>query len=218
MLKYACNAQVETSHDALQLSRSEMAHKIKILHSLERKGSVLMSGKHTRLPSQMSTEEIREELQSRRIGIKGSRYELERRLEEAWLKEGERFDQDGEDGYAFGRWAVSAREVIETMSDIAIFKELAVPARKKWVEGKLIAPRSARIQLLEEIYAAELQERKIVAFDLALNEMLEVYKLETAGPKPKRFQRLVDYFTANPFIFIDNLEEEKPSVTSQRRR
>uniref|UniRef100_A0A7S4KMI9 SAP domain-containing protein n=1 Tax=Guillardia theta TaxID=55529 RepID=A0A7S4KMI9_GUITH len=134
MLKYACNAQVETSHDALQLSRSEMAHKIKILHSLERKGSVLMSGKHTRLPSQMSTEEIREELQSRRIGIKGSRYELERRLEEAWLKEGERFDQDGEDGYAFGRWAVSAREVIETMSDIAIFKELAVPARKKWVE------------------------------------------------------------------------------------
>eukprot|EP00960_Hanusia_phi_P071881 767657-Hanusia_phi.AAC.3 len=131
-----------------KLSRSEVAHKIKILHSLERKGSVLMSGKHMRLPSQMSMEEIRE---IRRIGIRGSRYELERRLEEAWLKEGERFDLDGEDGYAFGRWAISPREVIETMDDHELYKELAKPERKKLMQGKIPAQRNARIQALEKI-------------------------------------------------------------------
>ena len=31
---------------------------------------------------------------------------LERRLEEAWIKEGVRLDLQGEDGYAFGRHSV----------------------------------------------------------------------------------------------------------------
>ena len=75
-----------------------------------------MAGEHPVLPAHMDLDELKEELRSRRIGTRGQREVLERRLEEAWIKEGVRYDMQGEDGYAFGRHAVTAHDLVEEMS------------------------------------------------------------------------------------------------------
>jgi hypothetical protein len=75
-----------------------------------------MAGEHPVLPAHMDLDELKEELRSRRIGTRGEREVLERRLEEAWIKEGVRYDMQGEDGYAFGRHAVTAHDLVEEMS------------------------------------------------------------------------------------------------------
>ena len=56
-----------------KLSRADLAHKISVLHGLERKASVLMGGQHPVLPAHMEMEEIKEELRSRRIHTRGDR-------------------------------------------------------------------------------------------------------------------------------------------------
>lgn len=56
-----------------QLNRAEIAHKIAVLHGLERKANVLMDGQHPVLPAHMEIDELKEELRSRRIGTSGKR-------------------------------------------------------------------------------------------------------------------------------------------------
>jgi hypothetical protein len=175
-----------------QLSRSELASKILVLHGLERKASVLMSGEHSVLPAHMDIDELKEELRSRRIGTHGEREVLERRLEEAWIKEGSRFDMQGEDGYAFGRHAVSAKNLVEEMTEEQVKDELAKP---QWGLKKKDIPKKhhERMLMLESLYSDELQRRKEVAFNIALNDMLASYQLKCSGPKAQLFQRLTQH-------------------------
>jgi len=175
-----------------QLSRSELASKILVLHGLERKASVLMSGEHSVLPAHMDIDELKEELRSRRIGTHGEREVLERRLEEAWIKEGSRFDMQGEDGYAFGRHAVSAKNLVEEMTEEQVKDELAKP---QWGLKKKDIPKKhhERMLMLESLYSDELQRRKELAFNIALNDMLASYQLKCSGPKAQLFQRLTQH-------------------------
>jgi hypothetical protein len=172
-----------------QLSRADLSHKISVLHGLERKASVLMGGEHPVLPAHMDMGEIKDELRSRRIDTKGRREVLERRLEEAWIKEGLRLDLQGEDGYAFGRHAVTAYDLVEEMSDAQLREELAKPQwnlKKKDIPKK----RADRLVMLEGLYASELQRRNELAFNIALNDMLAASGLDASGPKALLFQRL----------------------------
>jgi len=43
-----------------QLGRAELAHKISVLHGLERKASVLMAGEHKKLPAHMDIDDLKE--------------------------------------------------------------------------------------------------------------------------------------------------------------
>lgn len=88
-----------------------------------------MAGEHPVLPAHMDIDELKEELRSRRIGTRGERDVLERRLEEAWIKEGVRHDVDGEDGYAFGRHAVTAHDLVEDMSGRGRILFVLLPGR-----------------------------------------------------------------------------------------
>ena len=151
-----------------------------------------MCGEHQVLPAHMDIDELKEELRSRRIGTSGKREVLERRLEEAWIKEGSRFDMQGEDGYAFGRHAVSAHDLVEEMSDEQLRDELAKPQwglKKKEIPKK----RFESMEKLEELYAGEMQRRQEVAFNIALNDMLSAQGLEAIGPKAQLFQRLTSH-------------------------
>ncbi|KAJ1481248.1 hypothetical protein T484DRAFT_1808232 [Baffinella frigidus] len=79
-------------------ARPALAHRMVVMEELERKANVLMSGEHTSLPSKLPLAELKKELEGRRIKTDAPRQTLELRLEEAWLKEGSRFDVKGEDG------------------------------------------------------------------------------------------------------------------------
>mmetsp|Transcript_8096 Transcript_8096/g.20115 ORF Transcript_8096/g.20115 Transcript_8096/m.20115 type:complete len:345 (+) Transcript_8096:106-1140(+) len=172
-----------------KLPRKLLATKVALMEAIERKSDVLMSGEHLVLPDQMDDAMLNKELKKRRIGIEGDRLTRERRLEDALLKEGSRFDVQGEDGYAFGRHAVSARNVIEELSNQELRHQLLLP---HWGLDKKSIPRkrNEREDLLEKLVNDELGLRRDIAFGLALDNMLLSHELSVEGPKIERFQRL----------------------------
>ena len=151
-----------------------------------------MSGEHTSLPSKMSLAELKQELVIRRIKMDAPRKTLELRLEEAWLKEGSRFDVNGDDGYAFGRHAVSARDVVEELANNDLRLQLLQP---QWglKKSDIPAKRSDRMDLLESKMMGQLQQRRDMAFDIVLTDQLQSAGLETLGPKGQRFDRLANF-------------------------
>mmetsp|Transcript_33250 Transcript_33250/g.83930 ORF Transcript_33250/g.83930 Transcript_33250/m.83930 type:complete len:351 (+) Transcript_33250:121-1173(+) len=175
-----------------KLPRRELASRMQLMEAIERKGDVLMSGEYGTLPDQMEMGTLVKELKKRRITTDGDRRTLEMRLEDALLKEGSRFDVRGEDGYAFGRHSVSARNVIEELSMAELRHQLLLP---HWRLGKDEIPkkRQEREDLLEQLVSEELGKRKSVAFDLALDNMLTSNGLSCEGPKRERFMRLADH-------------------------
>eukprot|EP00282_Hemiselmis_andersenii_P014461 CAMPEP_0114123116 /NCGR_PEP_ID=MMETSP0043_2-20121206/8053_1 /TAXON_ID=464988 /ORGANISM="Hemiselmis andersenii, Strain CCMP644" /LENGTH=346 /DNA_ID=CAMNT_0001215869 /DNA_START=26 /DNA_END=1063 /DNA_ORIENTATION=- len=180
-----------------KLPRRELASRLQLMEAIERKGDVLMSGEYATLPDQMEMGALVKELKKRRITTEGDRRTLEMRLEDALLKEGSRFDVRGEDGYAFGRHSVSARNVIEELTMGELRQQLLLP---HWGLSKDHVPkkRNDREDLLEKLVNEELDKRKSVAFDLALDNMLSSYGLANNGPKRERFMRLCDHLKTLP--------------------
>jgi len=173
-------------------ARPALAHRMVVMEELERKANVLMSGEHTSLPSKLPLAELKKELEGRRIKTDAPRQTLELRLEEAWLKEGSRFDVKGEDGYAFGRHAVSARDVVEEMPNKELRIELLQP---HWglSKSEIPAKRAERMDMLEAKMMGQMKQRRDMAFDIVLTDQLQSAGLETMGPKGQRFDRLANF-------------------------
>mmetsp|Transcript_38814 Transcript_38814/g.102627 ORF Transcript_38814/g.102627 Transcript_38814/m.102627 type:complete len:255 (-) Transcript_38814:6-770(-) len=170
-----------------RLSRAELALKIDLLNELDRKADLLMGGLHLP-PSRLSPANMKRELELRRIDTRGDRTTLERRLEESYIKEGLRFELPrGLDAYAFGRHAVTARDLLEGLPT----KDLRARLLDKDVPRQEI-PRSRedRIALLERLENEELEERRELELNRALDEMLKADGLATEGPKRVKFERL----------------------------
>ena len=93
-------------------------------------------------------------------------------------------------------------DLVEEMSDQQLREELLKPQwglKKKEVPKK----RAERMDMLETLYANELQRRKEVAFSIALNHMLAAVGLGSSGPKAQLFKRLTMHLKAKASGSVD---------------